>query len=449
MNGSVAAGSLDAEACNRNSANGFLPAEAAVNLRRRRGVRPPPIERPRRQPRPIRRRVIRAAWPVADRLLQRSAPRNIRFFSRASGRTRCRCSTSLSTGGESLPSIGAHEASIIPVETWPLLRHRMDVHRVAPLRIREVSGTRARLRRMGSRRSSAARAALRRRSSRTRRYRARAESLLVRHRRPRRARSSLRPRHARRGRSPRHFTRVYDLSERIVPVEHLAKVVDRQSAERELLRVAARGHGIGTANDLADYFRMYIRDAWACALRELVDSGEVAKYASRVGVSLHTSTRVCGYRHESTPPACCRLSTPSSGLRPSAPTVRLRIPGRNLRTTGKKAVGRLRSSVSDGRESGRPRGLEAGRADRRLVVLAAFLESHARAGPVAEALAIELKTMAHWLGLESVSVDAPRRFRRPARRCAAEVAIMPAGFLRRSKCPTGRHDRDAIECKSC
>src|SRR5207302_10769306 len=26
----------------------------------------------------------------------------------------------------------AHEASILPVEHWPLLRHRMDVHRVRP-----------------------------------------------------------------------------------------------------------------------------------------------------------------------------------------------------------------------------------------------------------------------------------------------------------------------------
>jgi uncharacterized protein len=49
--------------------------------------------------------------------------------------------------------------------------------------------------------------------------------------------------------------------------------------------------------------------------------------------------------------------------------------------------------------------LKAGRSDRTLVVAAAYLESHAKPGPVAEALAAELKTMAGWLELESVAVE--------------------------------------------
>ena len=48
--------------------------------------------------------------------------------------------------------------------------------------------------------------------------------------------------------------------------------------------------------------------------------------------------------------------------------------------------------------------LKADRAMRRLLVLAAYIEPHARSGEVAPALAAELKTMASWLGLESVAV---------------------------------------------
>ena len=48
--------------------------------------------------------------------------------------------------------------------------------------------------------------------------------------------------------------------------------------------------------------------------------------------------------------------------------------------------------------------LKADRKDRRLLVLAAYIESHAKPGQVAPALGAELKTMAGWLGLESVVV---------------------------------------------
>ena len=48
--------------------------------------------------------------------------------------------------------------------------------------------------------------------------------------------------------------------------------------------------------------------------------------------------------------------------------------------------------------------LKADRTNRRLLVLAAYLEAHARSNDVAKALADELHTMAGWLGLESVAV---------------------------------------------
>ena len=56
------------------------------------------------------------------------------------------------------------------------------------------------------------------------------------------------------------FARRYDLAERVVPAEHHARTVERAEAQRQLLLQAARAHGVGTLADLADYFRMPVRD---------------------------------------------------------------------------------------------------------------------------------------------------------------------------------------------
>src|SRR5258708_24293579 len=69
-----------------------------------------------------------------------------------------------------------------------------------------------------------------------------------------------------------NFARVYDLAERVLPAEHHGRTMTREEAQRELLRLAARSHGLGTANDLADYYRMPIREARE-RLRELVEAG--------------------------------------------------------------------------------------------------------------------------------------------------------------------------------
>jgi hypothetical protein len=49
---------------------------------------------------------------------------------------------------------------------------------------------------------------------------------------------------------------MYDLAERVVPPEHDGRNVEREAAQRELLRLAARAHGVGTVADVADYYRM-------------------------------------------------------------------------------------------------------------------------------------------------------------------------------------------------
>ncbi len=70
------------------------------------------------------------------------------------------------------------------------------------------------------------------------------------------------------------FSRSYDLAERLIPAEHHCRQVDHDESRRVLLLQAARAHGVGTARDLADYFRMPVRDAMP-RLRELVESGQL------------------------------------------------------------------------------------------------------------------------------------------------------------------------------
>jgi uncharacterized protein YcaQ len=58
-----------------------------------------------------------------------------------------------------------------------------------------------------------------------------------------------------------NFQRVYDLPERLIDAQHLERRVSRDDAQRELLRLAAESYGIATMRDLADYYRMSPREA--------------------------------------------------------------------------------------------------------------------------------------------------------------------------------------------
>ena len=71
------------------------------------------------------------------------------------------------------------------------------------------------------------------------------------------------------------FGRVYDLPERVIRAEYLnAPAPTRVEAYRELLLLSAAHHGIGTAKDLADYYRLKVPLARP-VLAELVASGEL------------------------------------------------------------------------------------------------------------------------------------------------------------------------------
>jgi uncharacterized protein YcaQ len=83
----------------------------------------------------------------------------------------------------------------------------------------------------------------------------------------------------------RSFERVYDLTERVLPAGVLAAPTPTtDDAHRALLLEAARAHGVATAHDLADYFRIGVAKARP-RIAELVDAGallpvEVAEWGA-------------------------------------------------------------------------------------------------------------------------------------------------------------------------
>jgi uncharacterized protein YcaQ len=91
-----------------------------------------------------------------------------------------------------------------------------------------------------------------------------------------------------------NFERWYDLPERVLPEGVLATATPSPAeAKKELLVLGARSHGVGTARDLADYFRLNVPESRAL-LGELVAEGrllpaEVAGWKERA--YLHPEAR--------------------------------------------------------------------------------------------------------------------------------------------------------------
>lgn len=73
----------------------------------------------------------------------------------------------------------------------------------------------------------------------------------------------------------RNFERLYDLTERVLPDSvRTAPVPAREQAQRELMLIGARAMGVATARDLRDYFRLPAKES-ATRLTELVEQGKL------------------------------------------------------------------------------------------------------------------------------------------------------------------------------
>lgn len=168
----------------------------------------------------------------------------------------------------------AHEISIVPMESWPLLRYRRETDRVRPWGFAKVLEERAvyaawvleEIRRRGPLAADDLQAP----DGASDRISGSwigtvARGVLEAH--------FLRGNLAAASRRS-NFSRLYDLSERLIPEEHRSRWVEHDEGRRALLLQAARAHAVGTAKDLADYFRMPVGDAKP-RLRELVESGQL------------------------------------------------------------------------------------------------------------------------------------------------------------------------------
>jgi hypothetical protein len=214
-----------------------------------------------------------------------------------------------------------------------------------------------------------------------------------------------------------NFSRVFDLAERVIPHDHYHRRLDRRESERELLRTAARACGIGTAADLADYFRMKVGEARP-RIDELVAAGDLEQ------------VHVEGWRETAYIPRDTGTTATGGGatdthalLSPFDPLIWFRPRTKRLFhfdyrfeifvPAAKRKWGSYVLPFLMGERLAARVDVKADRPNGRLLVPGAYLEAGADAEPVAAALARELQALAAWLGLDTVRVGRRGPFAAP------------------------------------
>ncbi|BBX70842.1 winged helix-turn-helix domain-containing protein [Mycolicibacterium psychrotolerans] len=200
------------------------------------------------------------------------------------------------------------------------------------------------------------------------------------------------------------FARHYDLTERVLPPEVVARHVDETQAVRELTLRAATALGVATEADLRDYFRLGARQVKP-AIAELVADGEIEP------VQVDGWAATAYLRAGQTVPRRDRgtaLLCPFDPLIFFRPRVE-RLFGFHYRIeiytpAPKRQFGYyVWPFLMDGRLVGRV-DLKADRAAAALQVVGAFSEPGEDPRQIAEPLVGELTSMAGWLGLGDVTV---------------------------------------------
>jgi uncharacterized protein YcaQ len=206
-------------------------------------------------------------------------------------------------------------------------------------------------------------------------------------------------------RRPHDFARVYHLREQLIPADALARpALPAHEARKELLVLAARYHGVGTLQDLADYHRLSLTRCKP-ALPELVEEGRL------LPVTVQEWDRPAYLHPEARLP---RRISARALLSPFDPVVWRR--DRALRLFGfhyrieiytpppKRQYGYYVLPFLLGEDLVGRIDLKADRANRALRVQAAWTEPGVNACDVAGELLEELRLMAAWLGLDRIDV---------------------------------------------
>jgi uncharacterized protein len=200
------------------------------------------------------------------------------------------------------------------------------------------------------------------------------------------------------------FARHYDLTERVLPAEVVTRQVDEPDAIRELARRAATALGVATEADIRDYFRLGARQVKP-AIADLVAAGELEPVEVDgwpVPAYLRAG-QIVPRRDRGTALLC-----PFDPLIFFRPRVE-RLFGFHYRIeiytpAPKRQFGYyVWPFLLDGRLVGRV-DLKADRAGGALHVVGAFTEPDDEPERVAPPLAGELTRMAAWLGLTDVTV---------------------------------------------
>ncbi|WP_163710228.1 winged helix-turn-helix domain-containing protein [Mycobacterium timonense] len=200
------------------------------------------------------------------------------------------------------------------------------------------------------------------------------------------------------------FARHYDLVERVLPAAVLAREVDDDEALRELTLRAATALGVGTEADIRDYFRLSAAQAKP-AIAQLLADGDIER------VDVDGWSAPAYLRAGRTVP---RLDRGTALLCPFDPLIFFRPRVERLfefhyrieiyTPAAKRQYGYyVWPLLMDGRLVARV-DLKADRSADSLRVVGAFAEPDTPKPRVAAALAGELQSMASWLGLGGFSV---------------------------------------------